>query len=166
MLAMPQTAQTAPWESASDRRRVSGPGLRTFVNIADEWGLSEKQRMASLGHPGRSTYYNWLKRVQANDSVSLPVDTLLRISAVLGIYKALGILFPKHHEARAWLTSANAGLPFSGRAPIDLVTSGTQQGILDLRRYLDAWRGGGLDGLGGAPVAGVEPITEEDVVFL
>lgn len=166
MLAMPQTVQTVPWENAGERRRVSGPGLRTFVNISDEWGLSEKQRMAALGHPGRSTYYNWIKRAEAKESVSLPVDTLLRISAVLGIHKALGILFPKRHEALAWLTSPNALLPFSGRAPVDLATNGTQQGILDLRRYLDAWRGGALDGLGGAPSGEIEPITEEDVVFL
>jgi len=166
MLAMPKTVQTVPWESPADRRRVSGPGLRTFVNIADEWRLTEKQRMSVLGSPGRSTYYGWLKRAQDGEDVVLPVDTLLRISAILGVYKALGILFPKKAEAGSWMTSPNAGLPFAGRAPIDLVTTGTQQGIIDLRRYLDAWRGGSLDGLGGTPVSDIEPITEEDVVFL
>ncbi|HEY0420313.1 MAG TPA: antitoxin Xre-like helix-turn-helix domain-containing protein, partial [Acetobacteraceae bacterium] len=45
--------------SGENRRRLSGPGMRTFLNIADLWGLSEAERLRVLGFPGRSTYHGW-----------------------------------------------------------------------------------------------------------
>ena len=41
---------------ADNRRRLSAPGLRTFLTIADLWGLDERQRLLVLGLPSRSTY--------------------------------------------------------------------------------------------------------------
>lgn len=40
----------------ADRARVGGPALRVFRGIADAWDLSERERIAVLGEPGRSTY--------------------------------------------------------------------------------------------------------------
>ena len=53
-------------------------------------------------------------------------------------------------------------LPFAGQAPLELVTSGTQDGPLQLRRYLDAWRGGAS--LGPLP-DDMEPVSGESLVF-
>lgn len=145
------------------RRRLSGPGLRTFLNIADAWQLSEKDRLAVLGHPSRSAYYGWVKKAQGGEDLSLGVDVLLRISAVLGIYKALTILFHRPEQALIWLRGAHRGLPFSGQAPISLLTSGTQDGLLSLRRYLDAWRGG--NAAYPDPSVNVEPVTRDTLVF-
>ena len=39
----------------ANRRRLSAPALRTFVTIADLWGLTEEQRLLVLGFPARST---------------------------------------------------------------------------------------------------------------
>ena len=100
-----------------DRARVSGPGLRTFRQIADGWGLTEKQRIAVLGEPARSTYHLWMKKAAAGDPVTLPLDTLLRISGVLGIHKSLTILFADRGEALAWLTGPHRGTVFRGAAP-------------------------------------------------
>ncbi len=44
-----------------------------------------------------------------------------------------------------------------------LVTSGTQDGLLTLRRYLDAWRGGSA--AHPDPAAEIEPVTRESLVF-
>lgn len=126
----------------ANRRRVSGPGLRGFLNIAKEWSLTEGERLAILGFPGRSTYHAWVQRARGGEALTLPVDTLLRISALLGIYKALKILFLSEGEAQRWLNSPNAGPLFGGQRPRDLLTCGTQDGLLQLRRFLDAWRGG------------------------
>ena len=41
------------------RARLSGPGLRTFFNIAREWGLSVEQRRSLLGGIPSSTYHKW-----------------------------------------------------------------------------------------------------------
>jgi len=69
------------------RKRLGAPALRTFAAISEQWGLSEAQRLSVLGFPGRSTYHYWLARARAQKEVLLPVDTLLRLSAALGITK-------------------------------------------------------------------------------
>ena len=100
----------------------------------------------------------------AGGAVTLPLDTLLRISAVLGVYKALGTLFSSRSEAIAWLEGPHQGPAFGGQAPLDVMLGGAQDGILTVRRHLDAWRGGPR----GAPAAesGVEPVRLEDIVFI
>ncbi|MBB6255282.1 MbcA/ParS/Xre antitoxin family protein [Nitrospirillum iridis] len=151
---------------STQRRRVSGPGLRAFLAIADQWKLGEEERRTLLGRPGRSTYHGWAAKARAGQDLSLQLDTLLRLSAVLGIHKALVILFPRAGDGVAWLRTPNRGLLFGGQAPLDLLLSGTQDGLLAVRRHLDAWRGGTFT----APIPGYDdalpPLTDDDIVYL
>ncbi|RYB04319.1 MbcA/ParS/Xre antitoxin family protein [Lichenibacterium ramalinae] len=128
--------------AATNRRRLSAPGLRTFLAIADLWRLDETQRLLVLGLPSRSTFYAWVKAVREHRDVTLDVDVLLRISAVLGIHQALGILHGTEDAGVAWLRTPHDTPVFGGRPPLDLVCSGTQDGLLAVRRFLDAARGG------------------------
>lgn len=125
-----------------NRRRLSGPGLRTFLAIADLWGLTEEQRRLVLGLPPRSTFHNWVKLVREHVEITLGVDILHRISAVLGIHQALGVLFETEREGVQWLHAPHGAIVFGGKPPMDLVVSGTQDGLLTVRRFLDAARGG------------------------
>jgi hypothetical protein len=148
----------------SNRRRLSGPGLRTFLAIADLWGLSEEQRLLVLGLPSRSTYYGWVKAVRAHRDITLDVDVLTRISALLGIHQALGVLHPDESAGIAWLRTPHAAPVFGGQPPLALVASGTQDGLLTVRRFLDAARGG----LYMAPNAldrDALPYRDEDIVL-
>lgn len=126
----------------ANRRRLSPPGLRTFLAIADLWGLTEEQRLLVLGYPSRSTYHNWCKQAREHGAFTLDVDVLARISAVLGIHQALGILFPTERLGVEWLRTAHNAVVFGGRPPLKLVTSGSQDGLLTVRRFLDGARGG------------------------
>jgi hypothetical protein len=81
----------------ANRKRLSGPGLRTFLNIADRWSLTHDQRRLILGSPSQSTYTGWCGRARRKQPLMLSVDVLMRISAVLGIHQALGVLFPDEH---------------------------------------------------------------------
>ncbi len=81
----------------ANRKRLSAPALRTFLAIADLWGLTEEQRLLVLGYPSRSTYHNWAKLAREHGAFTLDVDTLTRISAVFGIHQALGVLFSDEH---------------------------------------------------------------------
>ncbi|MDI6024826.1 MbcA/ParS/Xre antitoxin family protein [Corticibacterium sp. UT-5YL-CI-8] len=128
--------------SAVNRRRLSAPALRTFLAIADLWGLDEQQRLLILGLPSRSTYYNWVKAVREHRDVTLDVDVLLRISAVFGIHQALGVLHPTEAAAVSWLKTRHDATVFGGQPPLRLITSGTQDGLMSVRRFLDAARGG------------------------
>ncbi|MAS43539.1 MAG: hypothetical protein CML46_20345 [Rhodobacteraceae bacterium] len=156
--AGPQFRRIGP----ADRARVSGPGLRAFRAIADAWGLTERQRLALLGEPARSTYHQWMRKAQAGETLSLPLDTLLRISAVLGVRKALAILFSDPDQGLAWLRGPHRGTVFQGAAPLEFMVEGAQDGILTVRRHLDAWRGG-HPGQGGA--GGFAPVVEDDLVW-
>jgi hypothetical protein len=126
----------------ANRKRLSPPALRTFLAIADLWGLTEEQRLLVLGYPSRSTYHNWCKQAREHGAFTLDVDVLARISAVLGIHRALGILFPTERLGAEWLRTAHNAVVFGGRPPLYLVTSGSQDGLLSVRRFLDGARGG------------------------
>lgn len=126
----------------TNRRRLSAPGMRTFLAIADLWGLTEQERLRILGYPPRSTYHKWARQAREHAEFTLDADVLTRISAVLGIYQALRILYPTEQEGLAWLRWPHEATVFGGHPPIDLMTDGTQDSLLTVRRFLDAARGG------------------------
>jgi len=128
--------------SPSNRRRLSAPGFRAFLAIADLWRLNEEERRLVLGYPSRSTFHNWAKLARVHGEFTLDVDTLTRISAVLGIHQALGVLFATEEDAVNWLRTPNRATVFGGQPPQRLMTSGSQDGLLTVRRFLDAARGG------------------------
>jgi hypothetical protein len=126
----------------ANRRRLSAPALRTFLAIVDLWRLTEAQRLLILGYPSRSTYHNWCKLARAHGAFTLDVDVLTRISAILGIHQGLKSLFPTEPLGVEWLRTPHNAVVFGGRPPLDLVTSGSQDGLLVVRRFLDGARGG------------------------
>jgi hypothetical protein len=113
--------------------------LRTFFGIADAWRLSAREAMTLLGLRSRSTYHVW----KEGRSGPLPRDTLERISYVLGIFKALQMLLPSDEAADAWIRKPNAGPLFGGGSALDRLMSGNVADLYEVRRYLDAQRGGG-----------------------
>lgn len=121
-----------------DRKALSGPALRTFFRIADVWNLSIEDQMTLLGITARSTFFKWKK----DPEVTLPKDTLERISYVLGIYSALQILLPNEAAADAWVKHANDAPLFGGRSALDRMRSGNVADLFMVRQYLDAQRGG------------------------
>lgn len=149
----------------ANRRRLSGPGFRTFLAICDLWGLTEEQRRLILGLPSRSTYHSWVKSVREHRDIVLDVDGLTRISTVLGIHQALGVLQNDEREAVAWLRGGHRAAIFGGNPPLDLIVSGTQDGLLSVRRFLDAARGG-LYMEPNALDRAFRPYTDADVVFV
>lgn len=149
----------------ANRRRLSAPGLRTFLAIAELWGLSDEERLLVLGMPSRSTYYNWVKAVREHRDITLDVDMLTRISIVLGIHQALGILHPTERDGIAWLKTQHGAPPFGGHSPMALVTSGTQDGLMSVRRFLDA-ASGGLYMQPNEIDQAFRPYQEADIVFM
>lgn len=145
------------------RSRLSGPGLRAFCKIADLWDMNEGQKIVALGDPDRATYCEWMMRAQTGEALTLSQDTLMRISAVLGIHKALKYLFSDHAQALAWLNSPHRGTAFQCTSPLHLVVHGEQDGMMAVRRYLEGWCGGQAGQ--GASECDFTPVTEDDVVF-
>lgn len=120
------------------RERLSASAIKAFVKVARGWGLTESQSRGLLGGIASSTFHAWKT---APKKQKLTQDTLLRISLVIGIYKALHIYFGEDWADR-WVALGNRGPLFAGAAPIDYMIRHGQPGMFQVRRMLDAWRGG------------------------
>jgi hypothetical protein len=116
---------------------LAGPGLRAFFNLAERWKLRVAEQRKLLGDPPESTFYKWKRE---RDGV-LSRDTLERISYLLGIFKALAILFPQAERADAWLRKPNSAPTFGGRSALERMLSGNVADLYVVRSYLDAQRG-------------------------
>jgi hypothetical protein len=94
--------------------------------------------MALLGASARSTFFKWKKDQDGH----LSLDTLERISYLLGIFKALHILLPHEDAADAWVKKPNAAPLFAGKSALDRMLSGRVSDLYVVRQYLDSQRGG------------------------
>lgn len=119
------------------RRQMSGPAIRTFLNVADTWRLTNEEQRALLGWPPESTFFKY----KAGDPGTLSFDMLMRISLVLGIYKDLHILYPEPDLADRWVKLPNNNWLFGGKPALSLMTEGGMDGLYQVRRLLDARRG-------------------------
>lgn len=69
---------------------------------------------------------------------ALNFDRRTRVSLILGIHKALSILFIHHEHKIQWIYNPNAA--FSGYSTKAIMCSGAQMGSHDIRKYLDIAR--------------------------
>ena len=151
-------------QSSPESRRLSGPGMRAFVAVADLWGIDETVRRRILGCPEVPTYADWTPTARDGGDLVLDVAVLTRISAVLGIHKALGILFADEEGGLAWLRGPHDAPTFGGRSPLELLSSGGLADLLAVGRFL----GAAQTGIYMPPNEvdrGFRPYTDDDLVL-
>jgi hypothetical protein len=119
------------------RKRLSGPALRTFFNVAAAWQLSVVEQRALLGWPAASTYHKY----KTGEHGALSFDTLTRLSLILGIYKSLQVLCPEQEFADRWLRLPNSNAMFGGATPLSVMIDAGIDGLYRVRRLLDGRRG-------------------------
>jgi hypothetical protein len=124
--------------NAEERGRLSQSALKGFIAVVAKWGLNEAQARALLGGVASSTFHAWKTNPKGR---RLDQDTLTRISLVIGIYKALNIYFGRPWADR-WVGLENRGPLFAGQTPLAYMIRFGQPGMVEVRRMLDAWRGG------------------------
>lgn len=115
---------------------MSGPGLRTFINVALRWRLSEEEQVQLLRASSVKVLRHWAEATQARQSLTLETDVLMRISVVLGLFGDLQQIIATIDEERRWLRRMNKAAPLLGRAPIEVLLNGTLENLLDVRRYV------------------------------
>lgn len=118
-----------------DPKEVSNTALKVFFNITRAWGLKAQEERVLLGEPANSTFYKW----RNGEGPVVPKDTLERISYVMGIYKALRLLFPTESQACAWPRKPNRD--FGEASALSVMLQGGVVNLADVRRYLDGMRG-------------------------
>jgi hypothetical protein len=116
---------------------VTAIALRAWGRVATAWGLTTAQA-AALADMSDST---WKRARKPGYSGDLTQDQMLRLSALIGIYKALTLYFGDDIAPR-WMTLPNAGPLFGGARPVDILIARGLPQFLALRSHLDALRGG------------------------
>jgi hypothetical protein len=121
-----------------ERERLSPAGITVFVNISKLWELTDAQALDLLGVDTSSTLFEWQARTEER---TLDQDTLMRISYLVGIYKALHIYFGPD-LANRWATLHNQNDLFAGDTPVDYMIRHGPPGMKLVRNMVDAWAAG------------------------
>lgn len=120
--------------SKEERARLSGSALKGFFRLASHWSLRDEDAKQLLGGVTNGPYYEMKKRP---DRRVLDPDTLLRISYLLGIFKALNVLHSRP-LADEWMSLPNSNRIFGGGTPLGYVIRGGLPAMNTVRRLLDA----------------------------
>ena len=119
-----------------DRARLSAVALKAFLALLKAWNLSNAEASALLGVSAST-----LDRMKRGYQPTLSQDQLTRVSALVGVYKGLHLLFADE-TADEWARRPNSGPLFERETPIRAMIEGGIPGMLEVRRYVDAVRGG------------------------
>ena len=119
------------------RERLSSPALRAFFNIMRRWSIRDEDARALLGGVSNGPFYE-MKR---SPDRLLDTDRLTRISYLIGIFKALGVLYSEP-LADAWIRRPNTNPVFGGLTPLAYMIQGGLPAMQSVRRLLDARRAG------------------------
>lgn len=120
-----------------DRERLTPTAVRAVKSVAGQWKLTGLEAAALLG-VSPST---WDRMAAGKWEKSLSQDQLTRVSAVVGVFKGLHLLFADDMADR-WMRLRNKGPLFENRTPIEAMIEGGIPAMLDVRRHVDGLRGG------------------------
>jgi hypothetical protein len=122
---------------------VTDPGItdaeaeamfRAAVNLFRLWGVTDAEAAILLDLPPR-TFARW----KAGAIGRIGRDGRARLSNLMGIHKALRLIFREPSRAYAWVKAPNDA--FGGQRALDIMLRGELTDLMRVRRYLDAERG-------------------------
>lgn len=108
--------------------------FRAALNLFRLWGLTDAEAAVLLDLPPRS-YARW----KAGALGRMDRDRKARLSNLMGIHKALRLIFREPERGYAWIRRPNEA--FAGRSALDVMLGGEFTDLMRVRRYLDAERG-------------------------
>jgi len=109
---------------------------RAAVRLFGLWELTDAEACVLLGELSPRTYARW----KAGDIGRIGRDLKARLSNLIGIHKALRIIFTEPARAYGWVKRPNQA--FGGRSALEVMLQGDLLDLVRVRRYLDAERGG------------------------
>ena len=109
--------------------------FRAAVRLFAHWDITDEQAATLLDMPVRS-YGRW----KAGDLGRVDRDGRARLSNLLGIHKALRIIFREPERGYRWVREPNGA--FGGQSALEVMLGGELTDLMRVRRYLDAERGG------------------------
>jgi len=109
--------------------------FRAALNLFGKWELTDEQAATLLDMPVR-TFRRW----KAEGPGRISRDGRARLSNLMGIHKALRIIFSEPQRGYAWIRTGNTA--FAEASALDVMLGGELTDIMRVRRYLDAERSG------------------------
>lgn len=109
--------------------------FRAAVNLFKQWGLTDEEAAILVDMPVR-TYRRW----KAGDVGKLSRDGKARLSNIMGIHKALRMVFREPQRGYDWISAENAA--FGGKSARQVMLNGELTDLMRVRRLLDSSRGG------------------------
>ena len=138
----PETRYTpeplADFNSAEERKRLSGSALTGFFKMMEVWKVRDEDARMLLGNISNGPVYE-MKKIPKGKV--LDVDRMFRVSYLLWIFKAINILHGQE-LADEWVQLPNSNFMFGGKTPLQYMIAGGQSAMQNVRRLLDARRGG------------------------
>jgi hypothetical protein len=134
--------QPADLSSRTVQEKLSPVALRAFVRVTSHWKLRDEDARGLIGGISNGSFYQ-LKRsaTKSSDAKTLDQDKLTRVSLLVGIFKALNILYSTK-LADAWVQLPNSNPIFGGQSPLTYMLKGGVPSMIRVRQLLDARRGG------------------------
>jgi hypothetical protein len=134
MTALPEPVSQIDLRTRESRERLA----RMLVELFRRWELSAADQAALLGLSAQSR--STVARYRRGEPLADNADLLARAGHLLGIHKALRIVFPQDRDlAYRWVSAPNRR--FGGATPLEVMRRHGYEGILAVRRYLDFERG-------------------------
>lgn len=124
----------APFAGAPITDEEAAAMFRAATRLFSLWKLTDDQAAQLLDLPPR-TYARW----KAGAIGRLGRDGKARLSNLMGIHKALRLIFREPQRGYRWIGAANEA--FGGRSALDIMLGGELTDLMRVRRYLDAERG-------------------------
>ena len=121
------------------QKRLSPSARKAFFKIATAWKIRDEEAKSLLGGISNGAFYQ-LK--SGESKTTLEQDRLVRISLLVGIFKALNTLYSQK-LADAWISLPNNNAMFTGESPLAYMVKGGQPAMLRVRQLLDSRRVGG-----------------------
>jgi uncharacterized protein (DUF2384 family) len=109
--------------------------FRAVITLFGKWSITDDQAAILTDMPVRS-----FRRWKAEGPGRISRDGLARLSNLMGIHKALRIIFQEQQRGYDWIKAPNAA--FGGECALAVMLGGELTDIMRVRRYLDAERGG------------------------
>lgn len=118
--------------------------FRACLRLFARWGVTDAEAAILLDAAPR-TFSRW----KAGEPGRLGRDQKARLSNLMGIHKALRIIFRDPERAYGWVRRPNRAFatgqapsaPEKERSALDVMLGGDLTDIIRVRRYLDAERG-------------------------
>jgi len=108
--------------------------FRAAVNLFRLWRITDEEAAVLIDLPVRS-YRRW----KAGEIGRISRDGKARLSNLMGIHKALRLIFTEPQRGYDWIKRANAD--FGGKSAVDVMLGGELTDLMRVRRLLDAERG-------------------------